>query len=56
MKTYKIFLLADNNIQIYGITVRCQEIKFDDNNFSACYIDHVYIDFDMKIDRIEEVK
>jgi len=55
MKTFKIYLLADNGIQLYGITVKCDEILLDKNNPCACYLDNVQIDFDMKINRVEKV-
>lgn len=53
MKNYKIYLLADNRIQIYGITVKCKEIK--QINDTAIYADNVYIDFDMLIKEIIEI-
>jgi hypothetical protein len=55
MKTFKIFLNPDHGIQVYGITVKCNEIKQDENNSTACFIDNVWIDFDMTIKRIEVI-
>lgn len=55
MKNFKVYLEADNGIQIYGIKVTCTEIKQDKENPNVCYIDNACVDFDMKINRITEI-
>lgn len=54
MKKFKVYVIGDNGIQLYGMTVTCNEIKKDDTNDSSIYADNVYIDFGMKIYSISE--